>query len=259
MKQTFECNVDPPEGVFRICNCIPQDEVGFGEWEEWSVCSENCGFGTRRRSRDCDDETNCSENEKKEDVGECIRERCPIHGKLSEWGPWQRCNATCGPYGVSIRKRECIDPLYGGLNCSALGPLEEKQNCNDDKFCIVKGGWTPWSKWGLCDPICNPMKSIKKRTRKCENPKPEFTNEDCKGSSVQEQKCTEAEECTPCIVRLGCHFPDKPCTPPMQFKGAGQSHMAKEIQEVFESKSCNIDGLKCGSNDLPEEDDVGSS
>jgi hypothetical protein len=48
--------------------------------------------------------------------------KCPVDGYWEDWQAWSNCSAECGD-GVRKRRRECVEPLYGGLPCpgSPLG------------------------------------------------------------------------------------------------------------------------------------------
>lgn len=51
-----------------------------------------------------------------------------VDGGLSNWLPWEPCNAECG-YGVQVRKKTCTNPApaNGGRDC--YGKREESRRC----------------------------------------------------------------------------------------------------------------------------------
>ena len=51
-----------------------------------------------------------------------------VDGILLDWSSWGPCSVTCGN-GTSQRNRTCVEPQYGGLECT--GHLEESKWCKD--------------------------------------------------------------------------------------------------------------------------------
>ena len=53
-----------------------------------------------------------------------------VHGGLSNWTAWSKCNNSCG-LGIQKRERACDNPkpMGGGKDCSALGNLTETSSC----------------------------------------------------------------------------------------------------------------------------------
>ncbi|KAL9981504.1 hypothetical protein ACROYT_G010211 [Oculina patagonica] len=168
----------------------------------------------------------------------------------SDWSPWSKCSATCGPKAVMYRERTC--KLIGGKNCQ--GPNIQTKPCQFVR-CPVHGGFSAWSQWSHCPATCE-TKALKRRERTCSNPKPMFGGRDCEGERVQFRNCgTEA-----CSVNGGltgwtawsactktCHtntvsIRERYCTnPPPQGKGkdcAGQRMQARACA----SSKCPVDG-----------------
>ena len=60
----------------------------------------------------------------------------------------------------------------------------------------VDGGWSDWSTWADCSVECG--KGETSRTRKCDNPAPQYGGNSC---HVDGSKDTEMQTCyrTPCI------------------------------------------------------------
>lgn len=50
-----------------------------------------------------------------------------VDGYYEDWGQWENCTVICGG-GTKTRRRTCIEPMYGGANCT--GPSEEDTDCN---------------------------------------------------------------------------------------------------------------------------------
>lgn len=50
-----------------------------------------------------------------------------VDGYWNDWNNWEICNVTCGG-GIQQRSRTCVEPLYGGADCT--GPDTDYQACN---------------------------------------------------------------------------------------------------------------------------------
>ena len=88
----------------EIENCNTRKCPVFESWSEWSSCSETCGGGFRRKSRNC---VESSENRRRsrnlfddnpckgplEVIEECNNQACP---EWTNWSDWTECSKTCG-------------------------------------------------------------------------------------------------------------------------------------------------------------------
>ena len=88
----------------EIENCNTKKCPVFESWSEWSSCSETCGGGFRRKSRNC---VESSENRRRsrnlfddnpckgplEVIEECNNQACP---EWTDWSDWTECSKTCG-------------------------------------------------------------------------------------------------------------------------------------------------------------------
>ncbi|XP_072930835.1 uncharacterized protein [Epargyreus clarus] len=150
------CDTPPPSDATLICTGTPlQSEQCEGDqcaieeryteysargawstWGQWSVCSENCGSGVRRRKRTCLEShipfatvtwgTHCRGQHDQLEI--CINSRCSMDGGWSGWGPWGPCSQTCGA-GRRSRTRSCTRPIPSGEGKNCEGPREETGSC----------------------------------------------------------------------------------------------------------------------------------
>ena len=58
----------------------------------------------------------------------------------------------------------------------------------------IDGDWGPWTSWNSCSISCG-KGGVRKRTRKCDNPVPKGTGENCVGEHEQLKSCLVAEIC----------------------------------------------------------------
>lgn len=157
----------------------------YSDWGQWTACSATCGQGTRERTRLCDNPAPAQggsqcQGPSRELVG-CTEIPCPVNGNWSSWGDWSNCSSGCGP-GKSYRYRDCDNPApaNNGLNCT--GPDQESKDCNS-KACPVDGGWSVWSSTP-CSVTCG--QGTLKRTRECNNPKPQYGGASCFGNETEQ-------------------------------------------------------------------------
>ncbi|XP_061197855.1 SCO-spondin-like isoform X2 [Saccostrea echinata] len=185
-------NCDGNYSQLLECNEFPCPiNGGFTEWTAWSQCSRSCGGGVKTRLRTC---TNPSpQNGGKPCNGHFIESlncnvyHCPVDGGFSLWGAWSSCSVTCGG-GKSKRSRSCSDPspLYGGKNCT--GDMEEFTNCNTQN-CPIDGRYNDWSSWSECSLTCGG--GLKARSRRCNNPSPQYGGKQCSGSDNESSSCNQ--------------------------------------------------------------------
>jgi hypothetical protein len=137
----------------RFCNqhhCPSSCQVG--EWGSWTECGKTCGGGVKARARAITvHPANGGEAcpALKEEAS-CHSQACPVDCKLSYWGPFTECSATCGT-GDKVRQRFKEQAASnGGLTC---GHLTETASC-DAGPCPVHCTVSEWGSWGDCSRTC---------------------------------------------------------------------------------------------------------
>ena len=232
---------------------------GWSYWSEWSACSAKCGYGEQIRTRVCNNPNplygglQCK-GISKEAIGCKALVNCPVDGN---WGPWSGlslCSRTCG-VGFQQRIRICNSPppQHGGIPCKGMD--REKVQCETNTKCPIHGGWTLWSKWGVCVGICG--EGIRERRRACTNPVPQFGGGICPGSDLETMKCKTKMPCSihgnwgswikwskctgPC--GMGVTTRVRYCdSPKPQYGGLDCFGISEEALECDTGVNCPIDG-----------------
>lgn len=148
-----------------VCNSMacPQDCV-WASWTSWSLCTEICGGGEKRRTRT---QLQPVENGGKPCQGgaleacSCNTQGCPVDCKWSQWTEWTPCSMSCGPGGRINRTRSVSEKqANGGDLC--LGPELQDAECNKNE-CPTDCKWQEWAEWTACSASCNG--GIRKKVR----------------------------------------------------------------------------------------------
>ena len=190
------CSRIGPAMEVKTCNERPCPiDGGYTSWSEFSKCSQSCGDGTARRTRQCSNPVpqfggrNCSMFGSDIDLQPCHLRPCPIDGGFGEWSKYTECTQSCNG-GTQKRSRQCNNPApkHGGRNCSSLGPETDEQRCNTFP-CPINGGYSEWTGFESCTRTCG--EGILIRRRNCTNPPPAHGGRDCSnlGPSMESIKC----------------------------------------------------------------------
>ena len=253
------CEGDPLEDV--LCDTGVPCPIAGG-WSAWIVvdsCNVDCGMGTGKRIRKCNNPSpryggaDC-EGESME-IFKCDTGiQCPLHGGWSAWSLWTQCSGSCGA-GVVSRERTCTNPVpqFGGLPCK--GPKREEKRCEHKIPCTVDGSWSAWSAWSVCKAKCGKGESF--RERFCNSPAPINGGRPCVGASVDEKPCFSDTPCpidggwskwsNPSACSASCGAGTMVITrlcnnPPPQFDGAPCKGLAKKILKCQTGIPCPVDG-----------------
>ncbi|XP_065641460.1 A disintegrin and metalloproteinase with thrombospondin motifs adt-1 isoform X1 [Hydra vulgaris] len=152
------------------------------KWAIWSECSVSCGLGIRRRYSLIKETAYLSQ------VENCNPINCSVDGM---WGMWEetQCSKTCGG-GVKKIYRSCNSPhpSFYGLHCIGINTYTDF--CDSDTVCPVKGYWSSWSSWSLCNKLCEG--GTRSRFRSCFNPIPKICGQDCNGNNLEFIDCSKS-------------------------------------------------------------------
>jgi len=153
------------------------------------------GGGTQGRTRVCDNPVpefggeDCTVDGSTDmETQACNENPCPINGGWGDWTEWDECPVTCGGADQG-RTRVCDNPApqFGGDDCTVDGSLDSgTQRCNENP-CPIDGGFSDWDEWGPCTAQCGGGDQT--RSRRCDNPVPEFGGLDCEGDFTECQRC----------------------------------------------------------------------
>ncbi|XP_022809965.1 coadhesin-like, partial [Stylophora pistillata] len=110
-----------------------------------------------------------------------------INGGYSAWGSYSDCSEPCGG-GKQTRRRTCTNPspANGGKDCDRLGSDVSTRKCNT-RNCPIDGGYSNWLEWSDCSATCGGGRRA--RSRKCDNPIPQYDGKNCVGPSLQTEDC----------------------------------------------------------------------
>eukprot|EP01128_Nolandella_sp_AFSM9_P010412 TRINITY_DN718_c0_g2_i1.p1 TRINITY_DN718_c0_g2~~TRINITY_DN718_c0_g2_i1.p1 ORF type:complete len:747 (+),score=118.28 TRINITY_DN718_c0_g2_i1:275-2242(+) len=117
-------------------DCADVDCV-LSDYGDWSPCNEECGGGTRSRTRDivvaaAASGLPCEELTQKEG---CNSKLCPVDCEVTNWGVYSECDVECGG-GTRTRTREIdVIPRGDGEECPELSQLDPN-GCNNQE-CVV--------------------------------------------------------------------------------------------------------------------------
>lgn len=129
-----EAGVCPPMNRTETCNPQPcPTDCQMGAFGEWTLCSRECGGGTRQRARSivghpAHGGQPCG-NVLEQEV--CNPHACSQDCHLSPWSVWSGCSRSCDG-GQLARTKRVLRPASGGGTCPREDAAErlDTQECN---------------------------------------------------------------------------------------------------------------------------------
>ena len=144
--RTSQCRLREADAR-RLCRCNPAPDTNCeGEWGNWSVCSQACGGGTRRRLynvtvNQSGNGTSCPHSAGDEESQVCNTGACPDTAADSGatvpdinceggWGDWSDCTQDCD--GGTKRRvyNVTVNQSGNGADCTSSHGAEETEDCN---------------------------------------------------------------------------------------------------------------------------------
>ena len=113
--------------IFYLVDCV------WGEYGEWSSCSEACGGGEKSRSRSIltpklNGGNDCEGNSTQ--INACNEQPCPIDCEWGSYGDWTECSEDCGGGNKTRSRSKTALESNGGKECE--GNATEIVTCNED-------------------------------------------------------------------------------------------------------------------------------
>jgi hypothetical protein len=138
----------------QVSACAPQACPVDCRLTDWNLgpCSVSCGAGTSIRARSIRVAAAHGGNAcAKLTVNErCDAGPCPVNCRVSTFGAWSTCTATCGG-GLQQRSRYVTSKaIHGGVLCPAL---REARACGALQ-CPVNCQTSAWQEWSNCTKSC---------------------------------------------------------------------------------------------------------
>eukprot|EP01052_Picozoa_sp_SAG31_P002943 SAG31_NODE_107_length_24865_cov_17.973593_12_plen_964_part_00 len=153
------CSNDVEEAA--ACNIAPCPAPTLCRWSDWSVCSSECGGGTRTRTFLQLSSTSAANGEACEHaiVNATESTPCNEHDCMTpidcrgEWSEWSECSHPCGGSGTTRRSYRIIaSAAHGGRNDTCSNDVEEAAACNTGPCPIDCAGH--WSEFSACSSEC---------------------------------------------------------------------------------------------------------
>ncbi|RTG84145.1 semaphorin 5 [Schistosoma bovis] len=133
-----------------------------------------------------------------------------IKSEWGSWSEWNSCEQSSGTHKNNIILTQYSSEQFKltGCNCrfrSCYSPISSEPNENECSngssveisSCSYSGGWTGWSAWSGCEPVCYSVHHkfnvtpIRTRYRWCSNPSPVGNTHKCHGPDKHTEICTK--------------------------------------------------------------------
>merc|ERR1719498_1011430 len=176
----------PPSFASRQCNdfACPVDCL-VEAWSEWSSCTESCGTGAQRRTRQTTAPSNggaaCPQDIH---YRSCNHHACPLDCVVGEWSQYGECTHTCGG-GSQTRTRPLTQPQFGGKACPASSSDRDCNMFSCPVDCVI-GAWSSW-------PACSVSCGAGSQTRTRSITQPQFGGATC--PSAEDARQCNAHPC----------------------------------------------------------------
>eukprot|EP00929_Paragymnodinium_shiwhaense_P087227 TRINITY_DN4747_c0_g1_i1.p1 TRINITY_DN4747_c0_g1~~TRINITY_DN4747_c0_g1_i1.p1 ORF type:complete len:1556 (-),score=307.09 TRINITY_DN4747_c0_g1_i1:124-4791(-) len=160
LEEVEPCNAHP----CSVGACV---DGKWGDWKDWSACSNSCGGGRSYRSRRVAKEANAcgrAPEGANHEMGFCnvgVPCEAPLDCEFDQWTQWSDCTQTCD----GLKRRSRGIKRYGrGKGAYCLGASKQTSQCNPSPGGDRPGGcggedpedckFVPWSDWSDCSASC---------------------------------------------------------------------------------------------------------
>lgn len=160
-----------------------------------------------------------------EGKADCVKDLPVLVGSLQDWKPGlyygvdDQCRIAFGSTARACSFTNTDLPVCRVLSCHVkpddnssckrlLVPLLDGTECAPNQWClkgrcvspnqlsssssvVVHGSWSSWSQFSPCSRICGG--GVTSRTRQCNNPRPAFGGNDCKGRDTEAELCHQQQ------------------------------------------------------------------
>ncbi|CAH1792872.1 unnamed protein product, partial [Owenia fusiformis] len=109
----------------------------FTTWGEWSICSTNCGFGQKGRSRLALTPTQCNSSCRDQNLVEfdtCYSNSSLTNCQVGLWSEWSNCVNNCNG-GIQTRLRNIIKQAKCGGSKENCSNTIETRVCPEQRVC----------------------------------------------------------------------------------------------------------------------------
>ena len=167
----------------------------WGEYGEWTKCSNSCGGGKKYRIRsqiihNSNEGPRCNDTES--ETVACNTDPCPIDCKWSEFSSWTSCSRSCGDGKMVRTRKKDIFASNGGKHCE--GEDSETVTCNMGS-CPVDCVWGEYDTWTTCSKTCGGGTKTRRRSVLIQMSNGGLN---CEGGT------TEADICNTDVCPIGC-------------------------------------------------------
>ena len=177
----------------QVCNTNPCPENCEGYWDDYGVCSKDCGGGVQTRNfivTKNEAYGGICPNKGGVQSRNCNTQPCPRDCE-GYWSSWSSCNKTCGG-GVQTRNFIVrTSEAYGGV-CPDRGKRETRE-CNSNPCPTNCEG--KWSAWSSCSESCGGGKQTRSFL---------VTKSETNGGTCMNRNKTETRNCNTQCCKQDC-------------------------------------------------------
>jgi hypothetical protein len=230
----------PTTDVSEAC-ALPACAVDcqLSSWSTWSQCSQACGTGEQRRTRNVlvapsNGGAACGTDNESQ-----ICTQAPCQCTVSAWSAWSSCSLPCG--GGTMARSRTVDK--SAADCP---PLSDSTTCNTQP-CARDCQVGAWAEWSACSVTCGG--GTRERTRSVTQT-PVGTGAACPLDLTQSDECSKAAcalaglpcadyvACSDCVDSAKTNGRCQFCVHNSQQSGVCQSLRAVEFDASSELRAC---------------------